>query len=73
MPHETTVEEIADTYLESWKLGLKAVADSRDGSKLSQPLSSSDKKSEKKDEKKATSESAVPVAATPVMVAAPFE
>lgn len=45
MPHEATVEDIKEVYHESWKLGLKAVAIYRDGSKLSQPLSG---KSEKK-------------------------
>ena len=40
MPHETTVEEVEALYVEAWKLGLKAVALYRDGSKLSQPLSS---------------------------------
>jgi ribonucleoside-diphosphate reductase alpha chain len=46
LPHEAIVEEIADAYLLSWKLGLKACALYRDGSKLSQPLSNkSDKKS----------------------------
>jgi ribonucleoside-diphosphate reductase alpha chain len=45
LPHEATVEEIADSYYLSWKLGLKACALYRDGSKLSQPLSNkSDKK-----------------------------
>jgi len=49
LPNEATVEEIADAYMMSWKLGLKACALYRDGSKLSQPLSNkSDKK--KKDE-----------------------
>jgi ribonucleoside-diphosphate reductase alpha chain len=45
LPHEATVEAIADAYLLSWELGLKACALYRDGSKLSQPLSNkSDKK-----------------------------
>jgi ribonucleoside-diphosphate reductase alpha chain len=45
LPHEAKVEEIADSYLLSWQLGLKACALYRDGSKLSQPLSNkSDKK-----------------------------
>ncbi len=45
LPHEATVEEIADSYLLSWQLSLKACALYRDGSKLSQPLSNkSDKK-----------------------------
>lgn len=38
MPHEATVEDVAEVYMQSWKLGLKAVALYRDGSKLSQPL-----------------------------------
>ncbi|HTJ12897.1 MAG TPA: adenosylcobalamin-dependent ribonucleoside-diphosphate reductase [Dinghuibacter sp.] len=46
LPNEASVEEIADCYMMSWKLGLKANALYRDGSKLSQPLSNkSDKKS----------------------------
>jgi ribonucleoside-diphosphate reductase alpha chain len=40
MPEECTVEEIMDAYLESWKLGLKAVAIYRDNSKRVQPMSS---------------------------------
>ncbi len=45
LPNEASVEEIADCYLLSWQLGLKANALYRDGSKLSQPLSNkSDKK-----------------------------
>jgi ribonucleoside-diphosphate reductase alpha chain len=46
MPEECTVEEIVDAYMESWRLGLKAVAIYRDGSKRVQPLSSG--KGEKK-------------------------
>jgi ribonucleoside-diphosphate reductase alpha chain len=38
MPNEATVEEIEQTYLEGWKLGLKAIAIYRDGSKRTQPL-----------------------------------
>ena len=38
MPTEATVEEIAQTCLEGWKLGLKALAIYRDGCKRSQPL-----------------------------------
>ena len=41
MPHQATVEEIASTYMESWKLGLKCIAIYRDGCKRSQPLSTS--------------------------------
>src|SRR4029077_17786160 len=39
MPNEATVENCKEAYLLSWKLGLKANALYRDGSKLSQPLS----------------------------------
>lgn len=38
LPNEITEEEIKDIYVDSWKLGLKAVALYRDGSKQSQPL-----------------------------------
>jgi ribonucleoside-diphosphate reductase alpha chain len=41
MPTESTPDEIANAYVESWRLGLKAVAIYRDGSKRSQPLSTS--------------------------------
>ena len=41
MPHDATVEDIAITYMESWKLGLKCIAIYRDGCKRSQPLSTS--------------------------------
>lgn len=53
LPNEATVEEIADCYMLSWKLGLKANALYRDGSKLSQPLStkSDGKKKDTADEK----------------------
>jgi len=40
LPHEATVEDIKNAYALGWKLGLKANALYRDGSKLSQPLSS---------------------------------
>lgn len=45
---ETTAEEIERIYLESWRLGLKAVALYRDGSKLAQPLSSTSEDIKKK-------------------------
>jgi ribonucleoside-diphosphate reductase alpha chain len=38
MPDDATVEDVQNAYLLSWKLGLKANALYRDGSKLSQPL-----------------------------------
>lgn len=50
LPHEAKVEEIADAYMLSWKLGLKANALYRDGSKLSQPLSNKSEKKKKTEE-----------------------
>ncbi len=41
MPAEATVHEFGDVYTQSWKMMLKAIAIYRDGSKLSQPLNSS--------------------------------
>src|SRR5438094_5780620 len=42
LPHDGTVEEVERINWESWRLGLKAIALYRDGSKLSQPLSAGD-------------------------------
>ncbi|HEY2721897.1 MAG TPA: vitamin B12-dependent ribonucleotide reductase, partial [Chitinophagaceae bacterium] len=52
LPHEATIEEIADAYMLSWQLSLKACALYRDGSKLSQPLSNKSEKKKKKSESK---------------------
>ena len=38
MPEHSTPEEIAQVYIDGWKLGLKAIAVYRDNSKRSQPL-----------------------------------
>ena len=38
LPENATVDEIMSTYLEGWRLGLKAIAIYRDGSKRSAPL-----------------------------------
>jgi ribonucleoside-diphosphate reductase alpha chain len=48
MPTDVTVDEIMNAYMEAWKLGLKAVAIYRDGSKRTQPLNTSKDKEEKK-------------------------
>ncbi|MEO7524570.1 MAG: vitamin B12-dependent ribonucleotide reductase, partial [Ferruginibacter sp.] len=61
LPNEASMEEIADSYRLSWELGLKACALYRDGSKLSQPLST---KSDKK--KKETTDEAAEVAAAAI-------
>ena len=44
MPEEATVEEVEQLFIESWKLGLKAVAIYRDNCKVAQPLSADKKK-----------------------------
>ena len=41
LPHEASVEEVAEAYAESWRQGIKAVAIYRDGSKGTQPLNTS--------------------------------
>ncbi len=56
MPNESTVEDVKQAYEESWKLCLKAVALYRDGSKLSQPLSTT---SDDEDEEKTESSESV--------------
>jgi ribonucleoside-diphosphate reductase alpha chain len=53
LPNEANIPEIADAYMLSWELGLKACALYRDGSKLSQPLSN---KSETKKSSEETAE-----------------
>ncbi|MDI9433051.1 MAG: vitamin B12-dependent ribonucleotide reductase [Planctomycetota bacterium] len=47
MPKESTSEDIMAAYTEGWKLGLKAVAIYRDGSKRMQPVSTDKHKEEK--------------------------
>jgi ribonucleoside-diphosphate reductase alpha chain len=48
MPADSTVEDIEQAYMEGWKLGLKALAIYRDGSKQSQPLATSKEGDRKK-------------------------
>jgi ribonucleoside-diphosphate reductase alpha chain len=58
VPNEATVEEIRGAYLEGWRLGLKALAIYRDGSKGSQPVST-------KSESSQSSTAAAPAPAPP--------
>jgi ribonucleoside-diphosphate reductase alpha chain len=44
MPADATISQISELHINSWKLMLKAIALYRDGSKLSQPLNSSNLK-----------------------------
>jgi len=59
MPEESTVEDIMNAYVESWKKGLKAVAIYRDNSKGSQPLSASGAKKEEPSQSDSASQPAV--------------
>jgi ribonucleoside-diphosphate reductase alpha chain len=70
MPEESTVEDIMEAYIESWKFGLKAVAIYRDNSKRSQPLSAAGKK---EDEKAAAAPSGAQVAPAIAPAVVPVE
>jgi ribonucleoside-diphosphate reductase alpha chain len=48
MPNDATIDDIMHAYMESWKLGLKAIAIYRDGSKRTQPLNTAKDKEEAK-------------------------
>jgi ribonucleoside-diphosphate reductase alpha chain len=67
VPKDATVEEIERAYVESWKLGAKAVSIYRDGSKRTQPLNTS------KDAKAAVAEAAAQLPAGPVRRKLPDE
>ncbi|HKF26307.1 MAG TPA: hypothetical protein VKB24_10030, partial [Candidatus Acidoferrum sp.] len=60
MPEESTIEDIMNAYMESWRLGLKAVAIYRDNSKKSQPLNAGGDK----DKKEKAAETGAAAAAT---------
>lgn len=49
MPESATVEEIEQLHVDSWKLGLKAVAIYRDNCKVAQPLSGKNNKKDRED------------------------
>jgi ribonucleoside-diphosphate reductase alpha chain len=52
MPEDATAADIANVYTEAWRLGLKAIAIYRDGSKRTQPLNTSNGKPGKEPEAK---------------------
>ena len=49
MPETATVEDIEELHIQSWKMGLKAVAIYRDNCKVAQPLSMAKKDGDKAD------------------------
>jgi ribonucleoside-diphosphate reductase alpha chain len=82
VPHDATVDDIRNAYLEGWKLGLKALAIYRDGSKGSQPVSTKAETAEAKPgpqggspspalEQRLAAASAAPGASTPAAAGPP--
>jgi ribonucleoside-diphosphate reductase alpha chain len=61
MPAEVTVDEVAESYVTAWKLGLKAVAIYRDGSKRTQPLNTGKSQSAEETIKAATTMALAPI------------
>ena len=61
LPNDCSVDDVAEAYMESWRLGIKAVAIYRDGSKGAQPLNVSTDADKKKDadDKKASDDAKV--------------
>jgi ribonucleoside-diphosphate reductase alpha chain len=61
LPESATIEDIAEAYIQSWKLGLKAVAIYRDGSKKAQPLMAASSRDEAAKRGTRTEKAAAPV------------
>jgi ribonucleoside-diphosphate reductase alpha chain len=61
LPESATIEDIAEAYMQSWKLGLKAVAIYRDGSKKAQPLMAASSRDEAAKRGTRAEKAAVPV------------
>jgi ribonucleoside-diphosphate reductase alpha chain len=70
MPEESTVEDVMNAYTEAWRLGLKAIAIYRDGSKKTQPLNTDMKKESGAPSQKSEAEAAS--AAAPAAAGRPF-
>ncbi|MGB9339770.1 MAG: vitamin B12-dependent ribonucleotide reductase, partial [Polyangiales bacterium] len=66
LPKEATIEDVEEIYEEGWKLGLKAIALYRDGSKSSQPLNTKDDSKEESKEEATEAKATEPVVETPV-------
>ena len=72
VPKDATVDEIMQAYIQSWKLGAKAVSIYRDGSKRTQPLNTSKDKTSAEIAQQAAAE-AIALGRTPVRRRLPDE
>jgi ribonucleoside-diphosphate reductase alpha chain len=66
LPESATAEDVMNAYIEAWRLGLKAIAIYRDGSKRTQPLNTSDAKPKKDPEVKSPKQEGSRSAETPI-------
>jgi len=73
MPNDATIEDIAEAYMEAWRLRLKAVAIYRDGCKKVQPLATGEKPALSRVEGKAEVRPAIVAEPTPVRRRLPME
>ena len=73
VPKEATVDEIMQAYVQSWKLGAKAISIYRDGSKRTQPLNTSKDKTVSDASSGLSQTEAQQLAATPVRRRLPDE
>jgi ribonucleoside-diphosphate reductase alpha chain len=73
VPSDATVDDIREAYLEGWKLGLKAMAIYRDGSKGSQPVSTKSETDTKADAEaaKLAAQPPLPAPLPPALAAIP--
>src|SRR5258708_25805515 len=60
LPTDASVEEVMNTYIEGWRMGLKAIAIYRDGSKRSAPLNTKKTKDMGGDERGTSSVEEIP-------------
>jgi ribonucleoside-diphosphate reductase alpha chain len=73
VPKDATVDEIMQAYIQSWKLGAKAISIYRDGSKRTQPLNTSKDKTPAEIAQQAAAEAAGALSRTPVRCKLPDE
>jgi ribonucleoside-diphosphate reductase alpha chain len=73
MPNDATVEDIAEAYMEAWRLRLKAVAIYRDGCKKVQPLATGKKPALSRVDGKAEVQPVIVAEPTPVRRRLPME